>query len=135
MPATPKQILKRFVDQAWNKKNRKAVHELLTADCRHYMPGLSEPMIGPDAYLQLLDQFTAAFPDCRMETGLSFGEGTHVCLMWTFKGSHKAAFHDFTPSGKVVSIAGVVVATIRRGKIVEIHSMFDNAEFASKLTA
>lgn len=67
MSAQNKQVMQRFVDEVWNKKNRKIVYELLTPDFRRYMPGLKEPMVGPAAYQQLADMFHKAFSRSRME--------------------------------------------------------------------
>ena len=63
------------MDEAWNKQNRQIVFELLTPDFRHNMPGLKDPLIGPDAYLTLIDIFAVAFPNGRMEIDEVFAGG------------------------------------------------------------
>ena len=129
-----KQIMHRFTDEVWNKKNREIVYELLTPDFRHYMPGLKEPMVGPAAYLQLVDVFRAAFKNISMEIKEIFGEGPRVCIVWTFVGVHKGEFNGIQPIRRKIRISGVGVARIQRGKIEEVVSMFDNATFAGMLT-
>ena len=73
-------------------------------------------MVGPAAYLQLIDTFNAAFPNNRMEIDAVFAEGGRVCILWTFIGVHKG------------------VGRIQRSKIKEVVSMFGNAGFQAMLT-
>lgn len=134
MPETSKQIMRRFVDEAWNKKNREIVYQLLTPGFRHYMPGLKKPMVGPAGYLKLIDMFNAAFPKNRMEIDEVFAEGGRICILWTFTGVHKGVFNGLQPSGRKIKISGVGVGKVQGGKIEEVVSMFDNLSFQSMLT-
>ena len=129
-----KKIMRLFVDEAWNKKNREIVYKLLTPDFRHYMPGLKKPVIGPAAYQQLIDTFSTAFPNNRMEIDEVFGEGPRVCILWTFIGTHKGVFNDIEPKRREIKLSGVGVARIQNGKIEEVISMFDNASFVAMMT-
>lgn len=133
MPENSKQIMRRFVDEAWNKKNREIVYQLLTPDFRHYMPGLKKPLIGPAAYQQLIDTFNTGFPKNRMEIDEVFAEGPRVCILWTFVGTHKGVFNGLQPTRRKIKISGVGIGRIRRGKIEEVVSMFDGGSFQAML--
>ncbi len=91
-------------------------------------------MVGPAAYLQLIDTFNAAFPNNRMEIDEVFAEGGRVCILWTFIGVHKGVFNGIQPTRGKIRLSGVGVGRIQRSKIEEVVSMFDNASFQAMLT-
>ncbi|MGH9627046.1 MAG: ester cyclase [Bryobacteraceae bacterium] len=130
-----KQLMRRFIEEAWNGRNKAVLDELLAPEYRHYMPGSPDPIIGPDGYKQLIDMFLAAFPDTRFEIEDLFGEGDRVCLLWTVHATHKGVFNGIEPTDRSISISGVGVGRMQNGRIVEIVSMFDNASFAQQLDA
>jgi len=133
MSAKNKQIMQRFVDEVWNKKSQTTVFERLTPEFRHYMPGIPQPVIGPAAYQQLADTFHKAFSRSRMEVDEAFSEGSRVCLLWTFTGTHSGAFNGREASGRKISIPGVGVCRLRGGKIEEVVSLYAAAAFEAML--
>ena len=64
-----------------------------------------------------------------------FGEGKRVCVRWIFHGTHKGPFAGVEPKGAKVKLSGVVVAKVRKGKIAEMHSVFDTAELQAMMTS
>lgn len=126
-------LVVRFIDECWNKRSRTICRQLLALHYEHYMPGSELPTIGPDAYQELVDTFTAAFPDIRFDIEDAFGEGEKVCVVWTAYATHLGAFGGFEATKKPVVIKGVAVGRVLDGSIVRIISMFDNAGFAQQL--
>lgn len=129
------EIMARFITECWNERNKSICHELLSPDYEHYMPGAEQPTVGPDAYQQLVDSFTAGFPDTHFDIEDVFGEGERVCLVWTARGTHKGVFNGIEPTNNRVVIRGVGVARIVNGRIVKVLSVFDNDSFAKQLGA
>ncbi len=134
MDGKNKKVMRRFIDEAWNKKNPDIVDELLATGFRHFMPGSGKPLIGPEAYKQLLDTFNKAFPKNRIDIEEVFGEGKRVCVRWTFLGTHKGEFRGIQPLGAKVKLGGVAVAKVRKGRIEEVVSVFDTAALNTMLT-
>lgn len=128
-------LIGRFLEEAWNRRNTAICDELLSPDYRHEMPGSSTPSVGPASYKQLIDMFTAAFPDTRFEIKEIFGEGDRVCVVWEVRATHKGVFNGIRPTHRAVTVPGVGVCRVRDGKIVEMRSLFDNASFARQLDA
>jgi steroid delta-isomerase-like uncharacterized protein len=133
MSETSKELMRRFVDEVWNKKNRQIVYEVLTPDFRHYMPGSKDPLIGPEAYQQAVDFFFMAFPKGKMNIDEVFAEGGRVCLLYTFTGIHEANFNGIEATNRKLEFSGVGIGRISEGKIEEIVSIFDNASLFAAL--
>jgi steroid delta-isomerase-like uncharacterized protein len=129
------QILMRFIDECWNRRNRSICMELLSGDYEHYMPGSEQPTVGPDAYQELVDGFLEGFPDTRFDIDEVFGDGERVCVMWTVHATHSGPFNGIAATGKPVVVKGVGVARVVDGRIVRIVSMFDNDSFTRQLDA
>ena len=130
-----KETLRRFIDEAWNKNNPAICDELLTPEFRHYMPGSKEPVVGPEGYKQLLAMFRTAFGRRRMDIEEIFGEKSQICVRWTFRGVHRGEYDGVAPTRRKIRVDGVAVARVRKGKIEEVHSVFDTASLRAALTA
>lgn len=126
-------LLIHFIDQCWNERSRTICRTLLAPDYEHHMPGIDDPMVGPDAYQKLVDSFVRGFPDTHFTIEEAFGEGERACVMWTMRGTHLGVFSGIPPTNRAIRVRGVAVAHISGGIIRTIHSMFDNASFASQL--
>jgi steroid delta-isomerase-like uncharacterized protein len=135
MPDPNRELISRFLEEAWNHRNAAICDELLSPDHQHHMPGASAPAVGPAAYKQLIEMFTAAFPDTRFEIKEVFGEGDRVCVLWEVHATHQGVFNGIRPTQRNVTVPGVGVCRVRDGKIVEMVSLFDNASFAKQLDA
>jgi steroid delta-isomerase-like uncharacterized protein len=135
VPEKPKDLLRRFIDEAWNQRNTRILEELLPPHFLHYASGSKEPGQGPAAYKQLLDAFTQAFPDRTMSINEAFGEGQQVCIRWTFQGTHRRAFFGLPAKRRKITLQGVAVARVSRGKILVVHSIFDTAELLAQMAA
>lgn len=133
--AENKDVMARFIEGCWNRRDPNIYKELLAPDYEHYMPGSEQPMVGPDAYQELVDNFVAAFPDIRFEIDELFGEGERVCLVWTARGTHLGPFNGCAPTHRTVVIKGVGVGRVADGRIRKIVSMFDNDSFTKQLDA
>jgi predicted ester cyclase len=46
-------------------------------------------------------------------------EGDKVATRFTARGTHQGEFMGFAPTGKQVTLVGIVVDRVRRGKVVE----------------
>jgi steroid delta-isomerase-like uncharacterized protein len=52
-------------------------------------------------------------------------EGDKVVGRWTFRGTHRGDFMGIPPTGKKVSIMGIAIYRIARGKIAEAWVAWD----------
>ena len=128
-----KNVLRNFIHDAWNERLPDACDKHLAEDYLHYLPGMPEPMVGPEGYRQLMAVFTAGFPDLRMNIEQIFSEGDKVCAVWTATGTHQGEFNGLAATGKEISLRGVAVGQVEAGKLKNVLSMFDNSDLARQL--
>jgi steroid delta-isomerase-like uncharacterized protein len=77
----------------------------------------------------------AAFPDTRMTIEDEIAEGDKVVIRWTIRGTHKGEYMGIAPTGKEVTVTGISVYRIERGKIVEDWSNNDMLGMLQQLGA
>jgi steroid delta-isomerase-like uncharacterized protein len=112
-----KQIVLRWKDEIWNKRNLNIVDELYAPDYRGHMA--STPIPGREALKQLLAAYFAAFGDIHLTTRFLIAEGDMVAAYDTIRLKHTGVFQGIPPTGKEASITSTDIYHIVDGKIVE----------------
>jgi len=118
-----KAVVRRWTDEAHNKRNLAVVDEIYTADYRGHM--LSGRSINKEQGKQMELAFQADFPTHSVTIDDIFGEGDRVVSRWTLSATHK--------SGKPVVLKGVSIARFVNGKISEEWVSMDNAAMVAQL--
>jgi len=77
----------------------------------------------------------AAFPDTRITIEDEVAEGDKVVIRWTIRGTHKGEYMGIAPTGKQVTMTGISVYRIEKGKIVEDWSNSDMLGMMQQLGA
>lgn len=118
-------LVKRFIEEVWNKGNLAVIDECVSD---RYVS--TEPLVGDvrglDALRQQVQTFRTAFPDLRLtieDIGMS---GDRVFMRWTGRGTHRGALMGIPPSGNRGEIRGITVTRIAGEKIVEQHESYDS---------
>jgi steroid delta-isomerase-like uncharacterized protein len=111
-----KDLVRRFIAEAWNQGDVQVVDELLAPDFRETLPTATYDREGVKAFLRW---FRAAFPDFRVTIDDLFAEGDRVAWRWTFRGTHQGPFMERPPTGKQVTCTGIHIFRIADGQIVE----------------
>jgi predicted ester cyclase len=120
---TSQTILRAWMQRVWNQRDASAIDELLAADAPIH--GLAEgPLPGTAGFRQFHAAFLAAFSSLQIRVERQVVEGDRVAAHWSGTMVHRA-------SGTTVPAAGMVIATIRDGKIVE---GWNSADFLPLLT-
>ncbi len=99
-----KAMVRRIVEDHWNKKNPALIGELFATDCVLYTP--DGALKGQDGARQLYDAYAAAFPDFRLSTDDLLADGSKVVVRYTFVGTHKGPLAAVPASGKPGECAG-----------------------------
>ena len=120
-----KAVMRRWTDEAHNKRNLAVADEIYTADYRGHM--LNGDSINKEQGRQMELAFQAEFPRHRVTIDDLFGEGDRVVSRWTMSATHK--------SGKPVVLRGVSIARFVHGKIAEEWVSMDNAALVAQLSA
>lgn len=114
-----KAIACRLYAEVWNKRRLEVVPELISAS--HALSGslFTDPSVGPAAYKRILTEFVAAFPDLHFTVGDVLGERDQVVVAWTISGTHKREFRGVPGTNRKVSVEGVTIHHIAKGKIID----------------
>ncbi len=126
-----KSIVRRFVDEVWNKKNPSMIDELIAANCVIHTP--DGQLRGPSEYRQLYDRYTKAFPDCTLSIDDMVAEGEKVVARYTVRGKHQGELRGFAPTNKQINVQGTAILRFSSGKLVEEHSVWDTLGLMEQL--
>ena len=133
MSENNKTIVKRVVDEHWNKKNAAIAAELFTENCSMHTPdGTLKGLVGARS---LLDAYATAFPDFHISIDELIAEGDKVAFRYAFKGTHKGKFGQVAASGKAVTASGIGIYQVIGGKVAEGRLEWDRASLQEQIGA
>jgi steroid delta-isomerase-like uncharacterized protein len=113
-----KSIVRRWIEEGWNKGNLKVVDQLYAPNfVQHEPPPAS--VNSSEALKQYVGSYLTAFPDLHFTIDDLVAEGDKVVWRFSAKGTHKASFMGIPPTGKVSSITGMVLFRLENSRIVE----------------
>jgi steroid delta-isomerase-like uncharacterized protein len=88
---------------------------------------------GRDGLKRRVTLFRTAFPDIHFSVDRMISEGDQVAVQYTFSGTHTGQFGDLAPSGRHISVTGILIALIREGRIESALSVFDSGDMMYQL--
>jgi hypothetical protein len=118
-----KAVVRRWVDEAHNKRNLAVVSEIYGPGYRGYMSS-AEPF-DIEQGMKMEQAFQADFPKHTVTIDDLFGERDRVVSRWTLSATHK--------SGKNVVLRGMTISRFANGKIVEEWMSMDNLALMTQL--
>jgi steroid delta-isomerase-like uncharacterized protein len=135
MPADNKALVRRLYEEVWNKRRLEVATEIISPS--HALTGslFTDASVGPDAYKRIVTQFIAAFPDLRFTVGDVISEKDKVVVAWSISGTHKREFRGVATTNKKVSVEGVTIHQIGRGKILDSDVRLDHLGLMQQLGA
>jgi predicted ester cyclase len=109
-PDENKALIRRWIEEVWNKNDYRIVDELIPPDARE----------GVKQWHAMLHR---AFPDAQFTIEEMIAEGDKVVVRWTGAGTHLGEWDDgsakFAPTGKHVTLNGMVIYRIAAGMLVQ----------------
>jgi steroid delta-isomerase-like uncharacterized protein len=88
---------------------------------------------GREGLKRRVDMFRAAFPDIHFVIEELIAEGERVAVQYTFCGTHAGVFGELQPTGRRLSVTGILVATLVDGRIERAVSVFDSGDMLNQL--
>ena len=114
-----KAIVRRAIEEGFNKGNLGIADEIFTADYTVHAPGLGNLPKGPQAFKKAIGMWRAAFPDIKMEIQDMIAEGDRVVNRFITRGTHKADLMGVPATGKPITVYGMECHRIVGGKVAE----------------
>lgn len=117
-------ILRRIVNEVINRGNLALADTLFAMEYIYHGPGGLE-LRGPDGFKQLLNVYRSAFPDVNITIDDTVAEGDKIAWRWTARGTHKGDLTGIAPTGRTVTVSGILVSRFSGRKVVEDWESFD----------
>ena len=115
-----KAIVRRFVE-AYNKRNLDLLDDLVAPDYVDHIWQLQ----GLESLKQGLMLGFKGFPDWHEAIEDIIAEGDKVWVRLTYSGTHTGEFRGLAPTGKKITIMGLMIYRIVNGKLVEAWDLSD----------
>lgn len=111
-----KLLVRRYIEEMWNRGNLDAAAELLTPDYTRHMPDGALDAAGQKRRIAGMRE---AFADLRMDIRQLVAEGDRVAVHLQMTGTHRAPFLGAAPSGRAVEMTAVDIVRVAGGRIAE----------------
>jgi steroid delta-isomerase-like uncharacterized protein len=129
-----KSLVRRVYEEIINKGNLNLADEAFASDYVYRSPGSPE-LRGPEGFKQLVTMYRNAFPDLHLDLDNLIAEGDTVVSRWTGRGTHNGELMGIPPTGKQVTVTGVVISRFAGGKAVEDWELIDSLGMLQQLGA
>lgn len=134
-PEHNKAIVRRAIDEIWNKGNLAVVEEIYDANCVRHDPATPNLATGLENLKQQAALYRAAFPDLHITIEDIIVEGEKVVMRWSSSGTHRGELQGIAPTGKAITSSGISISLIANGKIIEERVNWDNFGLMKQLGA
>jgi steroid delta-isomerase-like uncharacterized protein len=118
-------LVRRYIDEVWNKGNLAALGELVSDKYFAFEPVVGE-VRGIEALKQQVQMFRTAFPDLRLTIEDIGAVDDRVFVRWTGRATHRGMFMGIPPTNNKGEVRGISIDRIAGGKIVEHHESYDS---------
>ena len=109
---------RRAFEEVMNKGDLSVANEIIATDYVGHAPGMPD-FKGPEGFRQYMTMMRTAFPDIHLTVEDTVAEGDKVVNRYTGRGTHKGELMGIAPTGKQITIAGMVISRYVGGKQVE----------------
>lgn len=121
-----KAVVHRWFEEVWNQGREATIDELFATD--GVTIGLGESDIevrGPSQFKTFFYNLRTAFPDLHITIEDTLAEGEKVAVRLKIEGTHKGEGIGLSPTGRHISIAGIVIIRFADGKFVKAWNSWD----------
>jgi steroid delta-isomerase-like uncharacterized protein len=120
-----KSIVTKIFDDLWSKGQVKTIDEFVSKDFVGYWPFRAEPVKGQVEYKDFVAEMRRVFPDLTMKVLDYVSEGEKAVARFEVTGTHRAEFLTIPPTNKTLTMEGLTISRIVKGKIVETRVQMD----------
>jgi steroid delta-isomerase-like uncharacterized protein len=124
-------MVRRFIEEVVNRGDSSVLDEIVHPDYVFRSPG--EELRGREGVTALLDGYREAFPDLRIEIDELLVADDATVLEFTLTGTHRGELSGISPTGRRVSVNGMIRSRFRDGKIAEEWEILDQLSLFEQL--
>jgi len=114
-----KALVRRELEEVWNKHNLDAIDEIYAPDFVDHSapPGMPNDRAGAKARV---GAFLGAFPDFKTTIDILVAEGDLVVNRSTSTGTHTGELGGIPATGKRITVTSIAIVRVAGGKIAEV---------------
>ena len=127
-------IVKRLLEEPW-KGNFDVIDEYVAPGYLGHDPAEADPIRGPAGVRANVDRYIAGFPGGAVTVDDQISERAKVATRWTARGTHAGEIAGIAPTGKEVTVTGLTISKLERGKVVEEWTTWDRLGMLVQLGA
>lgn len=124
-------LVRRLVEAVINGRDYSTLQDLLHPSYVYRSP--SEEYRGPQGLEGLFTAYHSAFSDLNLTIDDLFSTDARVAMSFTITGTHDGEMMGIPPTGKSVSVNGIILSTIEDGRIVEEWEIIDQIALFKQL--
>src|SRR5258707_13659194 len=128
-----KAVVRRFVEFI-NSGNTAIADDVVAHDYLEHEPFPGQQP-GRDGLKAVILMTRAAFPDIEWVMDDMVAEGDTVASRFTWRGTHRSAFMGVPPTGKQITVTGMVVDRVVEGHLVESWILMNTLSLLTQLGA
>jgi steroid delta-isomerase-like uncharacterized protein len=128
-------LMRRWFKEVWNEGRVQTIYDLM--DENGIATGQDRPGVvlhGPADFVPLFNRLRGAFPDIKITLEDTFGADDKVVVRWSAVMTHTGDHLGIPATNKNVSITGITIARIAKGKIVEGWDNWDQLALMQQLS-
>jgi steroid delta-isomerase-like uncharacterized protein len=126
-------LVSRIWTEIWNKGDLAVCDEVFSKDYAGYLPGMPEPVRGPEGFRQLVQGYRTAFPDVHLTVEDVFALGDRVAVRWVSRGTHLGPLMGIPPTQRRIEIMGISIFRIAEHQVAEEWEGFDTMGLMQQL--
>lgn len=130
-----KALVRRAVDEVWNRGNFAIVEDIVSNDFVVHGTTSAGEIHGAEGISQFYGALRQAFPDLEFTIEDQIAEGEHVVTRWRATGTHQGPFAGLPPTGNQVTVTGIDIDRLVDGKVVECWPVMDELGLLQQLGA
>ena len=116
-----------------NRGDVSVADAVFAPDCVVHFTGVPAPFRGVSQWKEFVAGMLNAFPDIHFTVEDQVIQGDHVAFRWHATGTHRGPLGAAPPTGKTVSVDGLIVDRLVDGKVAERWEQFDQALMLQQL--
>ena len=120
-----KSIVRRWVEEGWNKGNTALIDQLYTINFVQHEPAPPVPVNSAADLKRYMGMFCTALPDLHFTIEDLVAEGDRVVWRFTSCGTQRGEMMGIPPTGKSTTVTGIAIFRLENSRIAECWVNFD----------
>jgi len=126
-------LVSRIWNEIWNKGDLAVCDIVFSPAYVGHLSGMPGPVVGPEAFRQLVETYRTAFPDVHLTVEDVISAGDRVVVRWISRGTHLGPMMGLPPTGRKIEVMGISIFRMAGGQVAEEWEGFDTMGLMQQL--